>query len=199
MMLPPGIPTLEALNTRNLTRVNNVFSSATLQGAFEICNTRPKWSPVKTDHFPIIVKIRMEVPANKFIPRRCFRKTDWEAFVKSLSDKLSALPRPTEITDIATAKAKLAEIDEAINGSIVDHVPLSKPCPHLKRWWTRELTEMCKKVKRLGCASWAMRGLQGHPDHEWFRRARNDYAKAIRETKAKHWTAWLADMDEESI
>jgi len=61
MALPKDIPTLRALNTRNLTRPDNVFISFSLINALIYCNTEPEKQPVNTDHFPIIIKIDTSV------------------------------------------------------------------------------------------------------------------------------------------
>jgi endonuclease/exonuclease/phosphatase family metal-dependent hydrolase len=70
MALPPGLPTLKAMATGNETRVDNIFCDEGSMGLIDICDTRPAWRPVKTDHYPIICRIRMEAASNKYQPRR---------------------------------------------------------------------------------------------------------------------------------
>src|ERR1700723_3677500 len=81
MVLPQGIPTLQAHSMGNLTRVDNIFCDENSLGLFDYCDTMPALRPVKTDHFPIISKIRMTAASNTFKPRYAYRKADWETFV----------------------------------------------------------------------------------------------------------------------
>ncbi len=53
MVLPPGIPTLEATHTKNLTRPDNVFCSGGIMEHLRSCDALPGLSPACTDHFPI--------------------------------------------------------------------------------------------------------------------------------------------------
>jgi hypothetical protein len=99
MILPPGTPTLKAMATGNETRVDNVFCDSNSVNLIDICDTRPEWRPVKTDHYPIICRIQMGAATNQFQPRRNFRETDWAEFAKTLVLKLSQLPIPCEITE----------------------------------------------------------------------------------------------------
>jgi endonuclease/exonuclease/phosphatase family metal-dependent hydrolase len=54
MALPRDIPTLRALRSKNFTRPDNVFCSASLLPAYTTGTTDPAKMPPKTDHFPVI-------------------------------------------------------------------------------------------------------------------------------------------------
>jgi endonuclease/exonuclease/phosphatase family metal-dependent hydrolase len=54
MPLPKNIPTLQALNTKNWTRVDNVFCSDHIAEYFIKCNTCPNKRGPSTDHVPIV-------------------------------------------------------------------------------------------------------------------------------------------------
>jgi exonuclease III len=58
--LPPAIATLEASNTKNLTRPDNVFCSASFEDKFTQCEVQTDLRPVVTDHFPIISTIDLQ-------------------------------------------------------------------------------------------------------------------------------------------
>ncbi|KAG1722077.1 Endonuclease/exonuclease/phosphatase [Suillus paluster] len=66
-VLPPGLTTLEASNTKNLTRPDNVFFTAGLEQVFTACKVEYQLRPVVTDHFPIISSLDLQperIPTN---------------------------------------------------------------------------------------------------------------------------------------
>ena len=64
MAHPKGIPTLEAMNTKNYTRPDNIFCLSELLGAFISCNTEHEMRPLRTDHLPIISVLDTELPSS---------------------------------------------------------------------------------------------------------------------------------------
>ena len=72
MMLPKGIPTLEALATKNWTCPDNVFCSANLGDKVVYCTTDPRLRGPGTDHVPILTVLELPVeqvisdPAHNF-------------------------------------------------------------------------------------------------------------------------------------
>ena len=54
MVLPAGIPTLQAFRTGNFSCPDNVFCSADLVPTFVVCDTWPQLRPARTDHFPLL-------------------------------------------------------------------------------------------------------------------------------------------------
>ncbi|OJA12399.1 hypothetical protein AZE42_10042 [Rhizopogon vesiculosus] len=65
-------------------------------------------------------------------------------------------------------------ITQAISSTMEMDVPFSKPCPHSKRWWTRDLTHLCQCVNHLSRKAYQMRGLPNHPCHEELKTLKND-------------------------
>lgn len=80
MVLPHGVPTLEAHNTKNHTRPDNVFATEGFMDAFVECHTLPESRPPKTDHMPIISIIDINVEQSVPEQRRNFQATDWPKF-----------------------------------------------------------------------------------------------------------------------
>ncbi|OBZ68140.1 hypothetical protein A0H81_12023 [Grifola frondosa] len=68
MVLPQGIPTLEAVRTKNLTRPDNVFCSDSITNAIISCSTAPELRPTKTDHMPIHTTIDLTIEAQQNSP-----------------------------------------------------------------------------------------------------------------------------------
>lgn len=64
MILPKGLPTLEALALKNYTRPDNVFCTDELEGAVTQCMTLPEQHPVCTDHIPVLTTLDLQVLQN---------------------------------------------------------------------------------------------------------------------------------------
>src|SRR6202012_3866856 len=80
-----------------------------------------------------------------------------------------------------------------------EQVPLSKPSPYSKRWWTKELSNMRKAKNRLNALSYRLREDSGHPIHEEAKQCRKQYSDRILETKEEHWKQWLENATEHDI
>ena len=199
MTLPPGLATLEALATRNRTRVDNVYCDEQSAGLIDICTTREDWRPVKTDHFPIITHVRAFVERTRARPRYDYRLVDWDEFNETLAARLKGIPNTGRIHTTEEADGRLRALEDALRETVNQHVPCTTSTPYSKRWWTRELTKERKEVKRMARKARAVAGMQGHPDIERYRIRRNEFAQAIRSAKQKHWNEWLSNIDQRSI
>ena len=157
MALPKDIPTLESTATKNYTRVDNVFCSEDMLQAFVKCNTDLAQRPNKTDHLPILSTIDITPPDAYYKQRRNFRQMDWEEFTKTLETKLTTLQEPTEIDSAAEFYTKLEALETMIQETIAEHVPITRPCPHSKRWWTKELSEAKAQKQKLARKSYEKR------------------------------------------
>jgi len=150
MALPRDLATLESTATKNWTRVDNVFCSSNLLQSFLLCDVDPTQHPPNTDHFPILSTIDIVPMVAKERKRRNFRQTDWDAFGKMLKEKLDGLDKPREFRmgeRMAFERAR-KELERVVMETIEDQVPMSKPCPRSKRWWTRELSQMKATMQR---------------------------------------------------
>ena len=199
MTLPKDIPTLEACTTKNFMRTDNVFCTAELYDLFESCNTYPHWRPLKTDHMPIISVLGIEPERILHVDKYNFKLTDWEEFKRTLANELADMQSGDELTSEEKFFEQINKLDAAINVAIKEHVPVMRSSPYMKRWWTKELTDMKKSKERLARKSYRKIAVDEDPIHEEFRQVRNDYSLAIRRTKQGHWTEWLETLDDEGL
>jgi len=86
-------------------------------------------------------------------------------------------------------------ITQAITDTIENHVPLVKPSPHSKRWWSRQLSDRRKQVARLQRTAYQMRALPLHECHQELKKLRNLFAEEIASAKKTHWTNWLENLE----
>jgi hypothetical protein len=199
MVLPPGIPTLEAMASKNRTRVDNMYCDERTAALVDLCDTKEEWRPVKTDHFPIITHVRLMVERGAERPRFDYTLVDWEEFNKDLKARLEEIPKPTKIRTQEEANQKLERINRIIEETIEQHVPMTKPCPYSKRWWNEDLTKIRKDVRRLGRRARRVAGAEGHPNIAQYHKRRNEFSEAIRTAKNRHWVNWLENLSSYTI
>lgn len=198
MALPAKIPTLQALSTGNWTRPDNVWCTNHTTDLFTHCDTNPGLRGPNTDHLPILSKL--DIPLNRNEPKhsRNFRATDWKAFNEHLT-MLLPTSEPRRINTNAEFRTALNSLTTALKSTIETTVPINKPYPFTKRWWTHELSTLRKKKNRLARASHRWRGLPDHPSHRAHHESSKEYAKLIESTKKEHWEGWLTNASERDI
>jgi hypothetical protein len=194
MALPEGMPTLRAMSTGNFTRVDNVFLSDALLNTVIKCTARPEDLPPRTDHFPIETILDISAPLVEAIPRRNFRCVDWDDFNKALQTRLGRLPAPSKIRMVEEFRERVQRLDEAVDDTIAEKVPLTRPCPHSKRWWNQDLKKARKETRKFGWEAARYMHAPDHPSHREFQRKRNEYAQLLIDTKQKHWIEWLTNI-----
>ena len=199
MTLPAFMPTLKSHSTGNHTRVDNVFCSEGLVDNIVKCTTDDAARPVKTDHYPIVTQLNIQTTRTTSKARPNFRLADWPELISTLKTNLANLPPPTEIADTQSFDNVLKALNHAIQDAVKKHVPISRPCPYSKRWWSTDLASEKKKTQQLGGRAKYQRTNPNHPIHEEYRRQRNRYSEKIRQAKAEHWVEWLEGLDETSI
>ncbi|KAF8069991.1 hypothetical protein FPV67DRAFT_1578938, partial [Lyophyllum atratum] len=169
MALPKDIPTLRARNSKNWTRPDNVWSSSNLSSHIMRCDTMPRHQGPCTDHVPIATIMDIPTKRTKEEPKRNFRDPDipWSKFRADLTDRMAAddFPRPGPILTGEALCNHISKLTQAIQETIADRVPLTKPSPYMKRWWSKELEETRTRVMKLSADADRHRGLD---DHESF-------------------------------
>ena len=196
--LPPDTPTFETVS-HNWTRPDNVWISFNAVNLITSCDTDPSIRPIHADHLPIITLIDLPVPRaiSKTLPD--FHNYDTEKFNKALDAKLQAESPAVPILSEAEFLTKVDKLTTIIQDTIAEQIPLRKPCPFSKRWWTPELTALRKKKNRLSNLAYKHRRIANHPSKEAHRTANKDMAKAVEEACKSHWTAWLENITSRQV
>ncbi|KAG2068645.1 hypothetical protein BDR04DRAFT_944448, partial [Suillus decipiens] len=147
-----------------------------------------------TDHVPILLTLDLNLQHTDSTPRCNWREVDWEAFNNHMSKMLEPHP-PTPIATEDKFQQAACQLTEAIMETMVTIVPLSKPCPHSKCWWTKDLTNLCKQVSKANCLAYQMQGLPDHKCHTNLKALKNCYAELIELIKKQHWIEWLENIE----
>ncbi|KAF9495116.1 hypothetical protein BDN71DRAFT_1507051 [Pleurotus eryngii] len=201
MKLKKGLPTLQSFNMKNYTRMDNVWCSEAMQGMVVQCDTEPKARPPKTDYFPVVTELAYELIRNQVWTRRNFRVANWPAFRKVLEEELNKLGQPTKPRTIAEFKQQHMALEGAIQEVISKDtiVPVTKPCPFVKRWWNSDLGQQRREVGCMSRTSYQKCNEANHVIHEAYRKAQNKLLEDIRTTKREHWHNFLEGVDGSAV
>ncbi|KAF8835400.1 hypothetical protein BDN67DRAFT_913096 [Paxillus ammoniavirescens] len=173
MTLPKNHPTLEALATKNWTHPDNVVCTEHTVQYMEQCYTDPACRGPKTDHVSIISVIKLETPRSEAKKTRNYRDVNWKKFQSMLKAKLSTQNTSIPITSNDEFQQTAKTLTDTILETIETHISTSHPCPHSKRWWSRELSDMKKDVARVASQLYKTHALPNHPSHENHHTLRN--------------------------
>jgi hypothetical protein len=191
MALPKDIPTLHVQATGNWTRPDNVRRSDSPTDFTIKCDVDPARRPSLTDHLPIIT---IDLQRTVFTPRRNFKGTDWTKFREKLQEKMNRNPCDTHPLTATDLDILLNSILDPVSKVIQEIIPMTKPSPHMKRWWSRELTIARKIKNRLSNQSYKWQGLPTHPVHAEHKQASREYAELLSKSQNEGWHQWLNDI-----
>ena len=130
MALLKGLPTLQAMNMKNWTCVDNVFMPEELTGLLISCDTAPNLRGPGTDHVPILTVVDTGRPRVAPGPYRDYRTADWKAFRQDLAQRLVHMPEPQALWNNMQFQDAVMNLTGAIQDAIATMVPLTKPVPH---------------------------------------------------------------------
>ena len=116
---------------------------------------------------------------------------NWVAFREALVAQLVDIPSPAPLGSGDGFQMAVAGLTGALQATIQAAVPLTRPCPHSKRWWSRSLSDLKRKKNKLSSLSYRYRALEDHPAHEEHRQIQNAYSDKIRKAKQDHWDSFL--------
>ena len=199
MVLPKGFPTLQHMVTKRFSRPDNVFSTPGLSDLITKCEVVPSLRPTSTDHFPIVTNILLSQARVNATPTHNFREADWDKFRRKLTTKLGAIPEDLIIHTPEQLAQAVDHLTLAIQTSIQEEIPITKPRPDSKRWWNGDLKRMRKDLNRLRALSYRFRAIANHPSHEELRLLSNQYGEAIVQAKRQHWSNYLEEMIADDI
>ena len=199
MSLPKGIPTLQHMVTKRYSRPDNVFCTPGISEYITKCVVDPSMRPTSTDHFPIITNILLPQVRSYTPPSHNFREADWDKFRQKLSLKFQAAPGPPTINDLGQLTLAAELLTQALQDTISDEIPKTKPRPESKRWWNGDLKKKRKELNRLRAKSYRFRAIADHPSHTELKTKSSKYGETIIQAKRQHWSNYLEEMTSADI
>ena len=164
-----------------------VLASAELAEEMVACEIHP--TEHGSDHRAIRTEFSLETPERGTGDRRLFKNAPWTAIRAMVGEELQRLPWGGDV------QAQTDRLMGAVLGAIDKLVPVAKPSPYAKRWWTTDLTKLRRAYTywRNQARAQRRRG-QKAPDLE--KRAKEtgkEYHDTIRKQKKTHWDDFLED------
>lgn len=192
LALPPGTATHRSGSTLDLA-----FVSTALTEAVASCHASFGHG---SDHESVDLHLDFQFARVVEEARPMWRDVDWDVFRAYLAEAIrvadvladgAVWDSPQALDDaFQTLLTILQEIAERC-------VPVAKPSPFSKRWWTRELTTMRRILGRLQRRAKKRRATE--EEKEKAAAHGREYAKEIRHAKLEHWREWLDDATEQTI
>ena len=197
--LPKDVPTLQSSSTGNWTHSDNVFCTEHTLTPLILCNTDPENRGPNTDHLPVLTKLDMSLASASVLPTQNYREVNWKKFNTKLKVELDQISPPKIVTTKDVFQKTAKDMEDTLRHTITDQVPKTRPHPHNKRWWTRDLTNLRNELKMLSKASHSFRAVPDHPSHRLRKEKVATYDKAIKKTKKEHWVNWLEEATSNNL
>ena len=198
LALPSGVPMYETC-THKWTRPNNVWVSHHAFDLITSCTTTPHIRPPNADHLLIVMTVDLMISRTDKPPTRDFRGIDFNDFNKALKTNLALLSPRSHILTKADFDSAVLSLTSTIQQTIGDLIPLQKPCPFTKCWWSSNLTALKKKKNCLSNTAHKVRHIRDHPAHVLHKQAIKEFAKTIDKAATDHWTDWLENISPSQI
>jgi hypothetical protein len=132
-------------------------------------------------------------------PKRAYDRADWAKIGPRILELLGQAPEIHSTTDLDYEAQRLVETTTTVLDLLV---PLQKPSPYSKRWFTPELKSqqvMVNQARRRWQSSCATLG-SSHPTttslHNNMRLKRREWTRTIEKVKAAHWKEFLDKAQE---
>jgi endonuclease/exonuclease/phosphatase (EEP) superfamily protein YafD len=198
--VPSGTPTYWSLNrpgqrsTIDLTLTDTPGSMVKCElyrdnFGSDHCATYSEWD--------IRVQQRLEPPL-----RRAYKRADWAKIGSMIHSHMSDSPKIDTIGKLDQTVKTLIDITTA---AISKHIPIAKPSPYSKRWFTPELKTQLKEVNRSRrkyqrcCA----RNGRNHPRtedlHKEWRTKRRNWTRQLEKVKAADWKDFLDQATSQTV
>ena len=118
---------------------------------------------------------------------------DFKAINNKLVERIAGKCLAKELRSKGELDMAVNTLTETIQEVLNEEVLLTKPCPYMKWWWTKELSDLKKMKNMLSRISHHFRGTPDHPSHTKHKNAAHNLRNCIDTTKKKHWVDWLED------
>ncbi len=149
--LPEGTPTFFSEAHRTWSTLDLVFAPSSVIELISRCETGFDHG---SDHRSVEIELHLDVPTVSPLARKNWRETDWETYrdnVGRLWRDMRVHARSYELSnaDADCVDSLVSDITDILAQAADGAVPVAKPCPYSKRWWTPELTALNRATRRL--------------------------------------------------
>ena len=80
-----------------------------------------------------------------------------------------------------------------------DHLKERQPSPFVRRWWTKELSQLKKQQNRISNKAFKLQHVIDHPIHKELKTATKKFKDIMQETRNQDWTDWLEAASQQDL
>ncbi|KAG1851888.1 hypothetical protein DFJ58DRAFT_419970 [Suillus subalutaceus] len=175
-LLPLGLPTLQSSSTKNWTRPDKLLRNGTPPRRDHLMYHSPRTERTQDRPYTNPTRSRHEHPENTRGTTQELERSRLGGIQHNAKQLSRKSPPPLPLASDEEFQLTAELITRSITQAMKKHVPNSKPCPHSKRWWTKDLSKLRKKVMKLHRTAYQMRSLSHHEVHEELKKTKNEYA-----------------------
>ena len=150
------------------------------------CDTDPDRRGPNTDHLPILMQFNMSLAQAEQMSSRNFHKVNWKAFNKTLDKALAKHAPPQLIATKEEFHLYACHLDKALKSMVESCVPMSRPHPHQKRWWTKDLTRLLEELKHMHKLAYKFCAIPSHKCYRLLKEKEKQLDKEIQTAKESH-------------
>ncbi|KAJ5215604.1 reverse transcriptase [Penicillium cinerascens] len=191
-LLPRGTITFEEGPWRST--IDLVLASRGLGRRMTECGIHPVEHG--SDHRAIITTFLSDAqkPTVSGPGRPLFREAPWADINRELKDLETEVP---DITTRAELNSTVDHLTNRVSQAVRLLVPIARPSPYSKRWWTPELTVLRDTYTRARnrCTQSQRYGVTVAELEDTVSDLRRQYHRAIRDAKRHHWREFLNNSD----
>ena len=159
--------------------------------------TRCRIHPVEHGSDCRAIETTFQCEARPMLPpitRFSLREALWADINRNLGDLVTEI---IDITDCSELDATAGRLTGRINAAVHKLVPIARPSPYGKRWWTPELTALrdtytWARNRRMQARRYGVDVAALEDTALYLRR---QYHRAIRDAKRRHWREFLSNTD----
>ena len=195
-LLPSGTITFPTNNEQGGTAIDLVWGNENVEHLIIKCHTIEAAKDHASDHLPIEIIIDLE--PKLLSPTSLafnYAKTNWEVLRYVLHTTLPPPIDPNNCT-VADLDRYAEDLTGKMKNAITMSTPRKKPCPHSKRWWNSELSNLRRYTNN---ARNRYRRSRDEVDGDEWREHRRIYKEEIRKAKNKKWMQFVEEADERTI
>jgi hypothetical protein len=189
---PRGEPTWHSHDDRFSSTVDIILATPELINDTYLCAIDE--TEHGSDHSAIRTEMAIEWESPKAQPRKLWKKARWDQMRKRVQELLNAIPEPAEQ---ATVDEHCEYIMKVVLPAVDDNVPLAKPSPYSKRWWTEDLTTLRKDYSywRNRARTERRSGSTPGQAQDMANQFKKRFHDAARNQRKTHWLEFIADAE----
>ena len=197
LALPEGAPTFQSGAHGTWSTLDLVFAARPLTELVTRCE--PGFGH-GSDHRSVEIELNLDLPVVEPPARRNWRDADWDRYQAAVTElwvEQRVHSRALDLRTTTDIDSLVSDLTDILIRSAEGAVPLAKPCPHSKRWWSPVLTALKRAARRL--SNRAARRRASLEDVAAARVAVKEYHTAIRRQKRRHWREYVESATEHTI